>query len=575
GEPLKAQETLQPLVAKADVDADTLNMAAQAALQLGDAKSAEALFTRAAKLKPDDARSRTALALVQSAKGHPDAALAELEAISASDPGTIADMAIISARMSQRDFNAALKAVDVMERKQPDKPFAANLRGQIQLVRKDPTAARLSFESALAIDPLYYPAAASLATLDLADKKPEEARRRFDKLLAADPKDLRSLLAVAEVRAQAGASKEEVSALLANAIKLNPTVATPRWLLVDLHLRRKDNRAALTAAQEGVAAIPDNPELLDALGRAQQASGDLTQAIGTFNKVAAMQPLSPQAQMRLAEAYVAGKNEAGTRSSLQRAIEVAPRYLPAQRALIQTELAAGRPDQALEMARTVEKERPSESVGFILAGDIEVSRRSWDAAATAYRAGLSREPSTELALKLHSVLAAAKRSGEADTLAVGWVKEHPQDADFRRYLGDAAVSKNDLSRAEAEYLSALKLQPDSPITLNNLAWVTNKLKKPGAAAYAERANALRPGQPAFMDTQATILADSGEASKALTIEQKVISLQPDHAPFRLNLAKLYIKTGDKAKARVELDQLAKLGDKFSGQAEVGELLKSL
>ena len=143
-----------------------------------------------------------------------------------------------------------------------------------------------SFENALSIDPLYYPAAASLAALDLRDKKPDEARKRFDKLLAADPKDLRALLAVAELRAQAGASKEELVGLLVNAIKLNPTLAAPRWMLVDLHLRSKDNRAALTVAQEGIAAIPDSHELLDALGRAQLASGDATQAVGTFSKLA-------------------------------------------------------------------------------------------------------------------------------------------------------------------------------------------------------------------------------------------------------------------------------------------------
>ncbi len=211
GEPQKAQETLQPLVAKGRVDAETLNLAAQAAMQLGDAASAESYFTRAAKVKPDDPRSRTALALVQSAKGHTDVAFAQLEEISASDPGTIADMAIISARMRQRDFEAALKAVDSLERKQPGKPFAAQLRGQIQMARKDAVAARQSFESALSIDPLYYPAAASLAALDLHDKKPDEARKRFDKLLAADPKDIRALLAIAELRAQAGASKEEIA----------------------------------------------------------------------------------------------------------------------------------------------------------------------------------------------------------------------------------------------------------------------------------------------------------------------------------------------------------------------------
>ncbi len=184
------------MLERPDVDGETLNLAAQAALQLGDAAKAEAYFGRAAKVAPKDPRSRTALALAQLSKGNAALAFAQLQEIASSDTGTVADMAIVSARLRQRDYDAALKAVDPLERKQPAKPFAAQLRGQD---RRWPatTSSPLgrSFENALRIDPLYYPAAASLAALDLRDNKPDEARKRFDKLLAADPKDIRALLA--------------------------------------------------------------------------------------------------------------------------------------------------------------------------------------------------------------------------------------------------------------------------------------------------------------------------------------------------------------------------------------------
>jgi cellulose synthase operon protein C len=575
GDPQRAQGTLEPLLARGDVDSETLNLAAQAALQRGDAEAAESYFLRAAKTKPDDPRNRTALALIQYTKGHPDIAFARLGEISASDPGTVADMAIVSGRLQQGDFAAALKAVDSLEHKQPGKPFAIYLRGQIQMARKDPVAARESFADALSVDPLYFPAAASLASLDLADKKPDDARKHFDRLLAADPRDIRALLAVVELRAQAGASKEEVAGMLRNAIQLNPTIAAPRVMLVDLHLRRKDHRAALIESQEGNAAIPGNPEMLDALGRSQLASGDSGQAIGTFSKLVSMKPRSPQARMRLAEGYMATSNRAAARESLDGALEVSPGFLPAQRGLIVIEIADGRPEQALAIARTVQRERPDQGAGYLLTGDVEVSRKNWDAAIAAYRAGLAREPVTEFAVKLHGALGLAKRNAEADVFAAGWIKQHPQDAAFRSYLGDLAVSKHDLGRAESEYLAVLKLQPDNAIALNNLAWVSHKLGKPGAAEYAERANALGPGQPAFMDTLATVLADAGQEKRALEIEKQAIALQPESHAFRLNLAKLYIKAGDKAQARIELDQLAKLGDKFRDQAEVGELLKAL
>ena len=136
------------------------------------------------------------------------------------------------------------------------------------MARKDNKAARQSFEQALRIDPTYFAAVASLATLDMAEKKPADAKRRFESLLAVSPKNAQALQALAALAAANGASKEEVAGLLNKAIEASPSEAAPRLLLIDLWLRNNDTKQALAAAQSGVAAIPNSPELLTALGRA-------------------------------------------------------------------------------------------------------------------------------------------------------------------------------------------------------------------------------------------------------------------------------------------------------------------
>ena len=78
-----------------------------------------------------------------------------------------------------------------------------------------------------------------------------------------------------------------------------------------------------------------------------------------------------------------------------------------------------------------------------------------------------------------------------------------------------------------------------------------------------------------MDTLATVLADAGQTAKALEIAKSALALRPDNPELRLNLAKLYVKSGDKASARSELDRLTRLGDRFARQAEVSSLLKAL
>jgi tetratricopeptide (TPR) repeat protein len=146
---------------------------------------------------------------------------------------------------------------------------------------------------------------------------------------------------------------------------------------------------------------------------------------------------------------------------------------------------------------------------------------------------------------------------------------------FLAYLGEQALAQKDYAAAEKTYEAALALQPNSVLVLNNLAWVKGQLKKDGALELAEKANNLAPNQPAMMDTLAMLLADKGDFKRAIEVQAKALELQPTNAGLRLNLARIYIKSGDKPRARGELEALDKLGDGFAGRAEVLAMLKAL
>jgi len=575
GQPAKALATIAPSLKNESADPAIYSIAGEVYLQNGDLKKAEEYFAKAAKLDPKDARKRTSLALTHMMGGQSDSAFGELQDIAASDTGTTADLALISAHLRRKEYDKALKAIDGLEKKQPEKPLAANLRGKTLLAKNDVAGARKSFERAVAIDPTYFSAVASLAGLDMADKKPEEAKKRFEGVLAKDPKNGQALLAMAELAARSGAAKDEVAALISKAVDANPIEAAPRLLLIDFYLRSKDERQALSAAQNAVAALPESPELLDALGRVQQASGDTNQAIATFNKVAGIQPLSPQPLMRLADAHMAAKNKDAAAQSLRKALEIKPDLIDAQRGLIMLNLDAKKYAEAVAGARAVQKQRPKEAIGYILEGDVSAAQKNWDAAVAAYRVGLKEAPSSELALKSHAVLLASGKTAEAEKFTAAWLKDQPNDATFQFYLGDVAIKKNDMAAAEKSYSSVTKLQPSNAIAFNNLAWVTGRLNKDGAIAFAETANKLAPNQPAFMDTLAMLLSDKNDYTKALEWQTKAIALQPQNTLFKMNLAKIHIKGGKKDLARKELDELVKLGDKFPGQAEVSAMLKNL
>lgn len=64
-------------------------------------------------------------------------------------------------------------------------------------------------------------------------------------------------------------------------------------------------------------------------------------------------------------------------------------------------------------------------------------------------------------------------------------------------------------------------------------------------------------------------------ARAMGLFKKALELAPQASLIRLNYAKALIKAGQNSEAKRELDQLAKLGDKFPAQAEVAQLLKGL
>lgn len=575
GQSAKALTTLNAAVGKDGLDPSLYSLAGEVYLQNGDAKKAEEYFAKALKLDPGDARRRTALALSHLAAGQTESALDELQRISASDAGVTADLALISTHLRRNDFAKALAAIDRLQTKQPDKPFAANLRGRILLAQKDRVGARESFERALNIDSDFFAATASLAAMDVAEKKPEDAKRRFEALIARSPKSTPAMLALAQLASNQNAPTEEIASVLGNAIDASPTDAAPRLLLIDLYLRKNANKQALAAAQTAVVALPSNAELQAALGRVQQLLGESNQAVTTFAKLVNQQPMSPQAHLLLAGAQVSNRDPQAARQSLRKAIELRPDYLDAQRALIVLDLEAKNFADANKTARTIQEQRPALPVGFVLEGDVAVAQKEWDGAAQAYRTALKREATVEFATKLHAVLRAAGKAIDAQRFESSWQKEHPNDAAFVAYLGEQALARNDYIAAEQHYKTVLELQPSNSMAMNNLAWAKGQLKKDGALELAERANILSPRQPAMMDTLAMLLAENGDFKRAIEVQSKALELQPGNASLRLNLAKIYFQAGDKARALAELEALGKLGDRFPAQAEVTTMLRLL
>ena len=571
----KAMSALPVDVERNDRDPGMMALAGQVYMLHGDVDRAQRYFARASSLDPKDPAKRTSLAVSRLASGQGDAALGELQSIAASDDGVVADMALINALLQERKVDQALKAIDALEKKRPADVMPVFLRGRALLLKRDAVGARKAMERVLEIDPNYFPAVGVLAVLDNADKRPDDARARLEAAIKRQPGNVQAHLALVELRQANGADKTELATLLRKVVEAAPSSPLPRLLLAEHHLRHSEPKDALVVAQQAVSALPDNVQLLDVLGRAQSANGEHNQAQASFNRMAALQPQSSLPFLRMASAnLIAGDRDAASQN-LRKALEIEPKSLEAQQGQVSLAMAAQKPGDALAISRAVQKQRPKEQVGYMLEGEIHAAGKAWDKAADAFRAGLKQVASPELAVRLHDVLLSAAKKPEADRWAAEWSRTQPKDAAFPFYLGNRALTLNELPESLRHFERVVAIQPDNAAALNNLAWLKGQLGRDGALADAERANALAPNQPAFMDTWAMLLSSANQHERALEMQKKVVQLQPQVLEFKLNLAKIQIKAGNKDAARALLDELSAAGDRFSAQAEVDRLKKTL
>jgi putative PEP-CTERM system TPR-repeat lipoprotein len=572
GQSDKAIAALKPLVATREPNADLLFMLGRAQFMANDRKGAEASLAKAASLKPDDHRIRTAVTLARAGGAPAEPVFTELSTIAKADPDTTVDIFLITARIQRKEFPLALKAIDALAIKAPKDALPDFLRGQIALAQGDARRARESFETALALDPGYYRASERLAAMDVTDGKPEAARSRLEAIAKREPANARVRMALAELAAKSGADADRVSSLLTDAVKASATEVVPRAALIDHLLVQDQGPAALNAAQAALKDLPDHPDLLERLGRAQLATGESNAAITTFNKLATLEPDSAAAQMLLADAYMAKKDVAAAGTSIRRALELAPSSKDVQRAGVVAALRENQPDQALKIARQAQAREPDHADGWVLEGETELAQRHFDAAATAFRKALSKTDNAAAARRLHYTLVTAGKMAEANQMADEWRKSHANDLGFALHLGDLAQARMDFVTAEARYRDILAMQPQNAAALNNLALLLISQQRQDGIPLAEQALKLAPRRAAFMDTLAQGYALAKKMDKAIALQAQAVAAAPGVHSYRLTLAKMYLQAKDLDKARQELSTLVKLGSGFSGRDEVQRIL---
>jgi len=556
-------------------DVQLFALAGESYMQAGDYTKATEYFTKASALAPKAAELHTALGLSKLALGENDRAVAEMERAAALDTKSPkAGIMLAMTHLRLKEYDKALAAAKTLEKEQPDNPLVYNLKGAAYLGKNDSVAARASFEKTLSIQPTNFPAVMNLVQLDQRDKKPAVAKKRLEAILEKDKKNSQIMTALAGLATSQEQTKEATT-WLEKSSKENPNELQPAMLLISHYLRIGEKQKALKLAQTLQGSNSSNPDVLNILGQAQFASDDKPAALETYNRLAAMKPDSAPAQFLLAAVHMAMQNQSAASDALKKALTLQPDYLEAQLALASLESNKGNHEEALTIARQIQKKNNKSPVGFELEGNLMMAQKKPDLAAKAYEQAFSISKNGPLMMKLHASLSQAGKSKAADTRLTQWLKAHPADAPTRMYQAEIFLANKQNKAAIEQYQAALQQNAKNIPALNNLAWLYQQEKDPRALEYAEKANQLAPDDPAILDTLGWMLVEQGNTTRGLPLLQKAASVAPEITAIRYHYVLGLVKSGDKAKARKELEQILATGKAFPQIEEAKTLLKQL
>jgi len=555
-----AQDTIAEQLRRHPNDAKLLAVAGEVAMQAREYSQAMSYLQRAGELDPRNPDIKQQQASTHVALKQYDQAVADLEMASSLDvQSTDADLSLVMLRLQLRQFDQALQAVNAMAKKLPSNPVMNNLRAAALLGKGDRGSARKELEQALALSPTFIPAATNLARLDMEEKRPDAARQRFTNILEQDKNNVPAMLALAKISASQG-KMDEYRQWLEAALKADPKGLPQRSALVRLLLDRKDNQKALTLAKEGAYLEQDNPDALSLLGATQMAIGDKSAALDSYTRMAAQTPDSAEALLPLAFAQIAAKQMGAARSTLDRALKLRPDLPQALDTLINMELAAQKPDAALQLARRIQTALPTSPLGYEREGDVLMFQKQPALAAKAFARAVGMGADAKGITKQHQALMQAGDIANADRQLASWVAQHPQDIRALSYTAAVYMNTQRLREAGGLYERLIKLEPENPVVLNNLANLYLLQKDPRALDLAEKAHRLAPGSVGIQDSLGWILLSQGQLARGSELLKQAASLAPKMATVRYHYAVALEKSGNRVAAKKELQAALALGN---------------
>jgi len=418
------------------------------------------------------------------------------------------------------------------------------LRARLALERGAYDRALPDIRAALLVQPKSSVAWRLLARAQFAQADLPQALESLQKAREANPHDVESLLAYAQLQAQAGQADAAIGALEIF-LKENPGQVAVAEALLQAHVLKSNWKAALAVADQIKAAALDPGLTYYYAGWVYQQKKDYAASIKQFEEALRN---NPQSFERLA-------------------------------AIVKSYLAQKQPARAAQRIKQVLKQFPQLAHAHNLLGEVSWAQKRSDDAQTAFRKALLADSHYAPAYRNLAAVRAA-RGAVADAIKIyqeGIVATNG-DVSLLFALGATYERQGEIEHAVQQYDSVLAKEPMSFAAMNNLAMllITDKQDVAHLAKAKELADRLRVNSnPAYLDTVGWVYYSNGDYAAAVPYLERAAQGLAQVPVVHYHLGAALAKQGDVAAARRHLQEALRRQVEFPGVDDAQAILDGL
>jgi tetratricopeptide (TPR) repeat protein len=577
----------------------------------GRAQEAEAAFKQAAKLAPADVQPQLALSNYYWRMGRREEAEVALKAAVSRKPDDLEanrTLALFYIAMGRSPEAEAPLKVAAGHRDVPEAQLAL---ADYYIALKRAPEARALLED-LAKQPAAYAAAQSrLAGVEYIDGKRDRAYQTVEEILKRQPGNAQVLVLKARWLLAEGRTDDALAAAKA-AASADPKAVEAQFVLGNVHAARRENRAAISAYSEVLqlnpravpaqlelarlslatgdavkavqfaeGAVQNAPNILEArlaLVQSLRSKGDFSRATTELTPLMKAAPKSAAVHVQAGEIALGRKDVLLAKSAFEEALRLDQDSRDALSGLVRIDLAEHNVQNARRRLEGPLRRRPKDVPLLTMAGRSYAIAGDLPLAEATLQKAIGLDPGYLPAYNyLGQIYVRQNRLDEARQRYEAMAKQQPDSVPAHTMVAMLLQVQNRPAEAQARYERILQIDSRSVVAANNLAYMKAESGTDlnQALQLAQTAKSVKPDDPDVNDTLGWIYYKKDLA--ALAVEPLRLSVEkgPSNAIYRYHLGLVYLKTGDKTKAREMLEQALKLDPKFEGAAEAKRALDTL